>query len=928
MSFNNIRGSSVALNEVLDVTIDDICNVISLRPVDIQMCRERLTGLMRSVTRMWATTSEQQQQQPFSSSATTPSSKRNNNAPEKGATPRTQLPPPPSRLVDAIPHLIDFLMHVSNLPNIDMTAENMVWNLLFRLLIWVSAWPQRAANAMLSRLYFFLHAARRQLDRLSDAQERIGTPRWLYDVRAQGGAPVESECAIWVAALIMFKLPASSVRVMLAPPHEQSSPQTAPFIKVLRKIAVDVALFCVSRVRNDVMPTHNLELPTFPIPALQPPNSATEEEDADKKNKAFSKIPLEAMWMLGKTMRTAAVALHDGVGAVLPDVMNELIGGGVGGGNNGSLNDSRSNSRVSRESVSGSSAAMFLFDIDHRDEEEDNNFNGANRNMTTMSNNNNNNTSSTRLHNNSNRPFASPGTTFNEEGFRAQQAKEHGRSLCCLAAWLGGLRLLSSVVHTVTFDLLAKRPDSEFAMTAEEILEMQGKPLFKIIGSNPGDAPDEDFGTTLAMLVRSIVKPRPYRSIVLSSVAQLSRCAIALCAIDGLSRNIRGRSPHPGITRAAFELLAAGIHHPKHDLLEHSLTQALAEIYMMHKRVSHFYYTSISDIGCIVSRVLDITTEFESALRTAYPSLFAVGHPYYEGWQQVIRVASWLNDTCIDDKPRRGEPLWQLSLFFLRHGHADQQPDQVEQRFGTSVPNADEYFAQNSAREFLALRQGESMSADAQGGGESQISEKAFDFTSALRWCGVDEWEEQMDRIELVGSVNGSRATLNSYLRAQEIAVDRLGNSQQPTLARRDAAFRKRLHRLLAEQRTVQRLVMDGKTSFATTIGGYKPSKSMAASLCFFNEILEWCFANEAPEVAVEYTEAYVGVVDNLSGHSSVATSIAGGLLQLQALGEKKKSALLTGLQAQAWCLFRSCDPIEGARIHSMMEGLFSSPSS
>jgi hypothetical protein len=899
---SNIRGSSVALNEVLDVTIDDICHVISLRPIDLTMCRERLTGLMRSVVRMWQASTEINNTKP--SSATN----RNNNNKQSSSSSSSLLQPPPPRLIEAVPNLIDFLMHVSNIPNADTTAENMVWNLLFRLLIWAPVWPQRVANAILSRLYFFLHSSRRQLDRLSDAQERIGTPKWLYDVRAQSGAPVDTECAIWVTSLILFKLPAASVRVMLAPPFEQSSPQTAPFIKVLRKIAVDISLFCVSRVRSDVMPSSTvLDLQTFPVPALNASGPTEDGGDGtESKHKAFSKIPLEAMWILGKTMRTAAVALHDGVGANLPDVMAEMIGGNSNY-NNTNNTSSRSNSSMSRTSVRDSNAAQFLFDLDDRDEDDD-------RQQSQRSNNNTNNNS----RNNNNNSNA---TTTIEDGYRAQSAKEHGRSLCCLAAWLGGLRVLSSVVHTVTFDLFVKRPDSEFAMTSEEIQEIQAKPLFRQMGASPGDKPDEDFGTTIAMLVRSIVKPRPYRAIVLNSVAQLSRCAVILCAIDGLSRSVRGRTPHPGITRAAFELLAAGIHHPKSDLLEHSLTQALAEIYMMHKAVHLRYFVSVADVGCIVARVLDITTEFEAALRTAYPSLFALGHPYYEGWQQVVRVVSWLNDTCVDDKPRRGEPLWQLSLYFLRHSRADQEADPVERRFGTRTPNADEYFAQNSAREFLALREAEQLGADSQD--DSRINEKAFDFTSALHWCDPDEWEEQMDRIELVGSVRGSKSTLNAYLRAQEIAVDRLADSQQPTVARRDAAFRKRIHRLLAEQRTVEQLVKDGRTSFATTFGGYKPSPSMAASLCFFNEILEWCFANSATEVATDYSEAYVGVIDNLSGHAAVAASISSGLLQLHAMEDKKKSALMTGLQAEAWCLYRICDLVEGARLHSMMESLF-----
>ena len=343
----------------------------------------------------------------------------------------------------------------------------------------------------------------------------------------------------------------------------------------------------------------------------------------------------------------------------------------------------------------------------------------------------------------------------------------------------------------------------------------------------------------------------------------------------------------------------------------------------MHKGIRQRYYVSVSDIGCVVSRVLDVTTEFETALRTAYPSLFAVGHPYYESWQQVVRVATWLNDTCVDDKPRRGEPLWQLSLYFLRHGHADQARDAVAQRFGHVTPTADEYFLTHSHREFLALRQAEQASSDAQGGAE-QVHEKAFDFTSALRWCGPDEWEEQVDRIELVGSVNGSRATLNSYMGAQAVAIDRLAHAV-PSLSRRDAAFRARLHRLLAEQRTVQQLVRDGLTSFATSIGAYKPSPCMSASLCFFNDILEWAFSHGAVEVATEYCEAYVGVVDNLSGHAAVAASISAGLLQLQALQEKRKSALLTGLQAQSWCMYRLCDLVEGSRMQSLVEGLFNS---
>ena len=90
---SNIRGSSVALNEVLDVTIDDICHVISLRPVDIQMCRERLTGLMRSVSRMWATSSaeHQQHQQLLLFSSPHQQQRQNQQRPEKGATPKPQL---------------------------------------------------------------------------------------------------------------------------------------------------------------------------------------------------------------------------------------------------------------------------------------------------------------------------------------------------------------------------------------------------------------------------------------------------------------------------------------------------------------------------------------------------------------------------------------------------------------------------------------------------------------------------------------------------------------------------------------------------------------------------------------------------------------------------------------------------------------------
>jgi hypothetical protein len=555
----------------------------------------------------------------------------------------------------------------------------------------------------------------------------------------------------------------------------------------------------------------------------------------------------------------------------------------------------------------------------------------------------------------------------------ARERRAAYRSYCCNGAWLSALRLLSAVVQTSLFELLALRPDADAnagtAVSSAEVERLHSRGLFQPMVSPAGAAvdsarpwleEDEDYGTSLAMLVHALVAPRVYHRIVLASVSQLTRCAVVLCAVDGLSRHVRGRAPHPHIGTAAMQLLAAGVHHPRHGLVERSLAAAVAEVHMAHKAVAQRVLVSVGDVGCIVSRLLEIFTDFAAALRGAYPAVFVPGHAYYEGWQRVLRVVTWMSDACVPDRPRRGEPLWQLALYYLRlrridaaavegapHGvDADGRPVAVPaqkhatqyvaaaglRRFAQAPPAADEYFALRSTLDEYMLAAAPVLGSSGgvrplRGGAHAQS-----DFTAALRWADPTTWAEAADRVEAAngGTLAAARAAaaqgrvapieaprggaLQRFLALQRTALDAKW-AAAATLAS-DHTDPGRIAALVAEGRTLHALVGTGRTSLATSVQAFRPDPTLAASLSFLDDIMRWCLEHGAAETAAEYAEAYVGVVESIGGPAVVAASISEGALRLYASEGRRRTALMFGMKAYRLFAVDACDLVEAARAH------------